>query len=107
MGSDTEADGRNKLDQVWNIVNVTPGIAADALACQLGIEVGLTQWLLVAMEKRGLLLSEDDNGGLHPFRHVPPIKVQRPDQRLRASNQLSIFEDEYHVMLSPEEMAVI
>ena len=49
------------------IVTQTPGISARELARQLGVSASTVTRRLPSLEEAGILLTEDNKGGLWPF----------------------------------------
>jgi DNA-binding IclR family transcriptional regulator len=63
----TKGGEREKMDRA---IRQHPGIRPAELARQLGVSRSTVQRRLPAMEEAGYLYSEDERGGLWPFRRV-------------------------------------
>lgn len=57
-----------KLENIYNIVQEHPGKKAGFIARLLGVNRSEVTRSLPTLEDRGLHLSEDDKGGLWPFK---------------------------------------
>ncbi len=57
-----------KLENIYNIVQEHPGKKAGFIARLLGLNRSEVTRSLPTLEDRGLHLSEDDKGGLWPFK---------------------------------------
>lgn len=55
------------LEAIYQVVESHPGRRAGAIAQLLGLERSQVMRLLPALEERGYLMSEDEQGGLWPF----------------------------------------
>ena len=58
-----------EFEEVQQIIEQHPGISIRELACQLGVAASTILRRLPSLEEAGILLSEDDEGGLWPFDH--------------------------------------
>ena len=58
----------NRLEAIYRTIEEYPGKRPGYLARLLGLNRTEVTRALPAFEKRGLLVSEDDRGGLWPFR---------------------------------------
>ena len=56
-----------KFEEVQQIIEQHPGISIRELARQLGVAASTILRRLPSLEEAGILLSEDDEGGLWPF----------------------------------------
>jgi Mn-dependent DtxR family transcriptional regulator len=56
-----------KLESIYNTVEENPGKKAGFIARLLGLNRSEVTRSLPALEDKGLLISEDEEGGLHPF----------------------------------------
>ncbi len=56
-----------KIESIYNKVQEHPGKKAGFIARILGLNRSEVTRSLPALEKKGLLVSEDDRGGLWPF----------------------------------------
>jgi Mn-dependent DtxR family transcriptional regulator len=65
MGRKTSEE---RLERIYRTVEQYPGRRAGFLAWLLGLNRSEVTRALPGMEKRGWLLSEDERGGLWPFR---------------------------------------
>lgn len=59
---------REHLEQIYKAVEENPGQRPGAIARLLGLERSEVTRALPALEEKGLLMYEDDRGGLWPFR---------------------------------------
>ncbi len=57
-----------KLESIYNKVQEHPGRKAGFIARLLGLHRSEVTRALPSLDKNGLLISEDDKGGLWPFR---------------------------------------
>jgi DNA-binding MarR family transcriptional regulator len=57
-----------RLDRIYREVDQHPGERPGAIAQLLGLNRSEVTRSLPALEEKGLLLSEDDRGGLWPFK---------------------------------------
>jgi len=57
-----------RLEGIYRKIEEYPGERSGFLARHLGLNRSEITRALPALEKRGLLISEDDKGGLWPFR---------------------------------------
>ncbi len=57
-----------KLERIYQTVETNPGAKPGFLARLLGLERSEVTRALPALESKGLLVSEDEKGGLWPFR---------------------------------------
>lgn len=57
-----------RLEQIYKTVEQHPGAKPGFLARLLGLERSEVTRALPALESKGLLVSEDEKGGLWPFR---------------------------------------
>ncbi len=57
-----------KIESIYNKVQEHPGKKAGFIASLLGLNRSEVTRSLPALEDKGLLISEDDRGGLWPFR---------------------------------------
>ena len=62
-----KGDEREEMDRA---IRRNPGIRPAELARQLGVSRSTVQRRLPSMEEAGYLYSEDERGGLWPFRRV-------------------------------------
>ena len=58
---------RERLQAIWKTVEQSPGIKAGRVAWQLRIHRSAVTRVLPALEREGLLMSEDARGGLWPW----------------------------------------
>jgi Mn-dependent DtxR family transcriptional regulator len=58
---------RRRLEKIWQAVERQPGVKASDVAQELKLARSSVTRALPEMEARGLLLSEDDRGGLWPW----------------------------------------
>jgi Mn-dependent DtxR family transcriptional regulator len=56
------------MQAIYDTVDENPGVRASAVARLLNLSRSAVTRLLPALEEEGYLLSEDDEGGLRPFR---------------------------------------
>jgi len=56
-----------KLDRIYNKVEEHPGEKPGFIARLLGLNRSEVTRMLPALEEKGMLVSEDDRGGLWPF----------------------------------------
>jgi len=66
-----------KLENIYNKVKQNPGKKAGWIARLLGLNRSEVTRSLPALEEKGYLLSEDDQGGLWPFRKSQKQDCQR------------------------------
>ena len=59
-----------RLKAIWRTVEGEPGIKANNVAQKLGIPTSSVTRALPALDEEGMLLSEDQKGGLWPWRRV-------------------------------------
>ncbi len=59
---------KEKLEAIWQVVEQEPGIRPARIAQKLNIPRSSVTRALPAMEMEGLLLSEDDQGRLWPWK---------------------------------------
>lgn len=59
---------QERVEEIWKAVEREPGIRAGKVARDLGVPRVAVSRALPALEERGLLLSEDRQGGLWPWR---------------------------------------
>lgn len=59
---------KGRLDRIYETVEREPGIKAGRIASKLGIPRSSVARALPALEENGLLLSEDGEGRLWPWR---------------------------------------
>ena len=59
-----------RLEAIWRAVEGEPGIKASNVAQKLGLPTSSVTRALPALDEEGLLLSEDQKGGLWPWRRV-------------------------------------
>lgn len=57
-----------RLDEIWETVEKNPGKRPGAIASLLGLNRSEVTRALPAMDEQGYYLSEDERGGLWPFR---------------------------------------
>jgi len=62
-----KGEEREEMD---GVIQRSPGIRPAELARQMGVSRSTVQRRLPAMEEAGYLYSEDERGGLWPFRRV-------------------------------------
>lgn len=62
----------HRLVQIYQTVKEQPGIKLTAIARQLGYDRATLYRALPLMDRYGLLLYEDERGGLHPFMEAYP-----------------------------------
>jgi len=58
-----------EFEEVQQIIERQPGISIRELARQLGVAASTILRRLPSLEEAGILLAEDDEGGLWPFDH--------------------------------------
>lgn len=56
-----------EFEEVQQLIEQQPGISIRELARQLGVAPSTIARRLPSMEEAGILLAEDDDGGLWPF----------------------------------------
>ncbi len=56
-----------EFEEVQQIIEQHPGVSAREIARQLGVAASTIVRRLPSLEEAGVLLSEDDKGGLWPF----------------------------------------
>ena len=59
---------KDEYEKMAEIIEDEPGITQSELARRLGVSASTVGWRLPRMSDAGVLLSEDDQGGLWPFR---------------------------------------
>lgn len=59
-----------EYEQMYRLIDENPGISPAELARQVGVDRATVQRRLPSIEEAGYLLSEDERGGLHPFKRV-------------------------------------
>ena len=59
---------RDRLQGIWRVVSYEPGIRPAQVARRLGIPRSSVTRALPALDDAGLLLYEDERGGLWPWR---------------------------------------
>lgn len=57
----------SQMEETFATIEQNPGLNPTELAAQLGVASSTVQRRLPSMEEAGLLLAEDDRGGLWPF----------------------------------------
>ena len=57
-----------KLEEIYNAVEENPGERAGFIAQLLGLHRSEVTRSLPALDEKGLLIYEDDEGGLYPFK---------------------------------------
>lgn len=57
-----------RLDEIWETVEKNPGKKPGVIAALLGLNRSEVTRVLPAMDEQGYYLSEDERGGLWPFR---------------------------------------
>ena len=57
-----------EFDKMDTLIQEVPGIRPAQIAQRLGVSRSTVMRRLPSMEQAGYLYSEDDRGGLHPFR---------------------------------------
>lgn len=57
-----------RLDEIWETVEKNPGKRPGTIASLLGLNRSEVTRALPAMDEQGYYLSEDERGGLWPFR---------------------------------------
>ena len=58
-----------EFEEVKQVIEQQPGISIRELARQLGVAASTILRRLPSLEEAGILLAEDDEGGLWPFEH--------------------------------------
>lgn len=58
-----------KLENIYNMVEEHPGKKAGFIARLLGLNHSEVTRALPALDEKGLLIYEDEEGGLHPFKN--------------------------------------
>lgn len=61
-----------KLESIYNKVQENPGKKAGFIARLLNVNRSEVTRSLPAMDEKGMLIYEDDEGGLYPFRPQKP-----------------------------------
>lgn len=59
-----------KLESIYNTVEENPGKKAGFIARVLGIQRSDVTRSLPALDEKGLLIYEDEEGGLYPFKET-------------------------------------
>ena len=57
-----------KLEEIYNAVEENPGEKAGFIASLLGLHRSEVTRSLPALDEKGLLIYEDEEGGLYPFK---------------------------------------
>lgn len=61
---------RGEYEQMYQIIAQEPGITPAELARRLNVDRATVHRRLPSLEEAGYLLSEDERGGLWPFRRI-------------------------------------
>lgn len=61
---------QERLEQIYKAVEENPGLRPGGIARLLGLERSEVTRILPALEDHGLLMYEDDDGRLWPFRKL-------------------------------------
>jgi Mn-dependent DtxR family transcriptional regulator len=62
----------NKIENIYNTVKENPGKKAGFIARILGLNRSEVTRSLPALDEKGLLVYEDEEGGLYPLKHNKP-----------------------------------
>jgi len=57
-----------EFEDMANLIETQPGISVTELARRLGVPTSTVTRRLPSMDEAGILLAEDDKGGLWPFK---------------------------------------
>jgi len=75
---------KERLEVIWQTVEREPGIRAGKVAEKLGIPRSSVTRALPALDDEGLLLYEDQKGGLWPWKRAEWLKIPHlRSQKLR------------------------